>query len=141
MREAIEPPSLKPVPYSAIPGWADDDHATALVVFRRGAVRLAEFPIKRRGLGIDPRALTEALRKAAGLPGNISRGAARGFFEAEFAPHEVIPASGNGFFPGYYEPVVQGSRMPSDRFQVPLYAVPDDLVEVDPDRPDPAIDP
>lgn len=141
MSGATEPPSLKPLSYGAVPGWADDDHAAALAVFRRGAAVLGEFPIKRRGLGIEPRALTEVLRKAAGLPGNISRGAARGFFEAEFTPHEVIPASGKAFFTGYYEPVVAGSRMPSDDFPVPLYAVPDDLVEVDPDRPDPALDP
>src|SRR5262249_50773529 len=35
----------------------------------------------------------------------------------------------------------EGSRVPTPRFQVPLYAVPDDLVVVDPDRPDPALDP
>ena len=102
---------------------------------------LAEHPIKRRSLGIDARALGEALRKAAGLPGNLSRGAARDFFEVEFAPHEVVPASGGGFFTGYYEPIVEGSRVPTERFNVPLYAVPDDLVAVDPDRLDPAIDP
>ena len=141
MSEATETPALKPVQYSALSGWANEDHGAALAAFRRGAGALAEYPIKRRSLGIDARALGEALRKAAGLPGNLSRGGARAFFELEFAPYEVVPATGSGFFTGYYEPIVEGSRVPTERFKVPLYAVPDDLVAVDPDRPDPAIDP
>lgn len=141
MNEAAATTALKPVAYSALAGWANDDHAAALAAFRRGADALAEYPIKQRRLGIAAPALTAALRKAAGLPGNLSPGAARAFFEREFAPYEVAPAGSSGFLTGYYEPIVQGSRLPSDRFRVPLYAVPDDLVAVDPDRPEPALDP
>jgi membrane-bound lytic murein transglycosylase A len=141
MGEAIETTALKPVPFTALAGWGDDDHAAALAAFRRGAGVLAEHPVKRRQLGIDVRALTAALLKASGLPGNLSRGAARAFFELEFAPHEVVPLAEGGFFTGFYEPIVEGSRVPTPRFHVPLYAVPDDLVVVDPDRPDPALDP
>jgi membrane-bound lytic murein transglycosylase A len=140
MLEATATAALRPVAYGALAGWADDDHAAALAAFRRGAEALAEYPIKRRRLGIEARALTAVLRKAAGLPGNLSRDAARTFFELEFAPCEVVPAGSGGFFTGYYEPIVQGSRVATDRFDVPLYAAPDDLVAVDPDRPDPALD-
>lgn len=142
MSEATETTALKPLPFSALAGWADEDHAAALAAFRRGARVLAEHPIKRRSLGVDARALTAALRQAADLSDNLSRGAARAFFELEFTPYEVmVPASGAGFFTGYYEPIVEGSRVPTERFRVPLYAVPDDLVAVDPDRPDPGLDP
>jgi membrane-bound lytic murein transglycosylase A len=141
MGQAIEETAtLKPVPFTALAGWADDDHAAALAAFRRGADVLAKHPIRRRKLGIEPRALTEALRKASGLHGNVSRGTARAFFEVEFTPVEVV-TGGGGFFTGFYEPIVEGSRVPTARFQVPLYAVPEDLVLVDPDHPDPALDP
>ena len=140
--------TLKPVAFAALAGWGDDDHAAALAAFRLGAGVLSEYPIKRRALGIDPRALTAALLKASGLPGNLSRGAARSFFEVEFAPYEVeltadegASGEGSGFFTGFYEPIVEGSRVPTPRFQAPLYAVPDDLVVVDGDRSDPALDP
>jgi membrane-bound lytic murein transglycosylase A len=141
MDEANEATALKPITFHALAGWANDDHAAALAAFRRGAAVLAEFPVKRRGLGIEARPLTAALRKAAGLSGNLARGAARSFFELEFAPYEVVRAGGDGFFTGYYEPIVRGSRVPTADFRVPLYAVPDDLVAVDPDRTDPALDP
>ena len=34
-------------------------------------------------------------------------------------------------FTGYYEPIVRGSRVPSDRFPVPVHSRPADLVEID----------
>ena len=36
----------------------------------------------------------------------------------------------NGFLTGYYEPVVDGSRVPADDFKVPLYGRPRDLVHM-----------
>ena len=36
----------------------------------------------------------------------------------------------NGFLTGYYEPVVDGSRVPTDDFKVPLYGRPRDLVHM-----------
>jgi membrane-bound lytic murein transglycosylase A len=38
---------------------------------------------------------------------------------------------GRGFFTGYYEPLLAGSRSRSERFRAPLYGVPADLVAVD----------
>jgi membrane-bound lytic murein transglycosylase A len=61
--------------------------------------------------------------------GALPRDAARAFFETEFRAFLVRPATGAGFFTGYYEPEVIGSRMRTDRFTVPLYRPPDDLVE------------
>ena len=44
-----------------------------------------------------------------------------------------MPASGQGFFTGYYEPVVRRLTDADRRnSRVPLYRQPDDLVEVDP---------
>jgi len=43
---------------------------------------------------------------------------------------EAEPAT-SGLVTGYYEPLLQGSRVRTDKYTVPLYRVPDDLVVVD----------
>ncbi len=44
---------------------------------------------------------------------------------------ESMNSSGDGFFTGYYEPVLRGSHIKTDEFSEPLYNTPADLVEVD----------
>ncbi|MCB1489559.1 MAG: MltA domain-containing protein [Bauldia sp.] len=126
--------TLEPIDFKDIPGWAEDDHRAALAAFRRGASVLDSHPPKERAAGVDPAALTAAIARGGAL-GDVDGTAARAFFEAEFRPMEVHPESGGGFFTAYYEPVVAGSRTGSAAFPVPIYARPDDLVEIDPDDP------
>jgi membrane-bound lytic murein transglycosylase A len=135
------PARLVPTGFGEIPGWDDDDHAAALSAFRRSAAVLAAHPPKARAAGIDIEALATRLAEAAALPDPLPRGAARRFFEDGFAPHIVEPESGGGFFTGYYEPIVAGARRRTERFNAPLYGVPDDLVEFDPAMPPPGINP
>ena len=61
---------------------------------------------------------------------------ARKFFEANFKPVRVMPGvrsfglytGAGGFFTGYYETEVAGSRFPSDEYKVPLYRPPRALI-------------
>lgn len=124
--------------FSDLAGWRHDDHREALRALSRGAAVVSDHPPKSRS--IDATALATTLGRAAALPEDMSAAEARSFLEAEFTPFEVIPDGGIGFFTGYYEPIVAGSRTRSDLFAVPLYAPPDDLIEFDPDRPPPGID-
>jgi membrane-bound lytic murein transglycosylase A len=39
--------------------------------------------------------------------------------------------SREGLITGYYEPLLRGSRQPSERYRHPVYAVPDDLLAID----------
>ena len=60
----------------------------------------------------------------------------RSFFQQYFDPYRVLnPTSSlganNGLVTGYYEPLLFGSRTPSERFVAPLYATPPDLLIVD----------
>ena len=132
---------LIPLNFSDLAGWPDDDHADGFAAFRRSAAESAWHPPKARGLGIDAGALAAVLARAAGLTGTLPAGEARAFFETMFRPREVVPPAGRGFFTGYYEPEVAGSRMRTDAFTVPLHAVPDDLVEFDPAEAPPGLDP
>jgi peptidoglycan lytic transglycosylase A len=126
--------------YDALSDWPNDDHAAAFCAFRRGAAVLADRPPKTRGLGVDAERLEAILARASGLPADIPRDEARAFFEREFVPVDIRPESGSGFFTGYYEPVLAGSRIKTGEFAVPLYRRPDDLVEFDPQSPPPGID-
>ncbi len=69
---------------------------------------------------------------AAGVDGS-SAVAVRAFFESHFIPYRIAGADGGdtGLVTGYYEPLLAGSRAPSPRFPVPVYGVPDDLLDID----------
>ncbi len=125
--------NVRPLTFKALAGWDEDDHAAAFRAFRLSAAAAIEHPPKTRAIGLHAEALASILARAMAFSGEISGARARGFFEATFTPVEIAPASGGGgFFTGYYEPVVAGSRQRGGIFQTPLHAVPDDLVEFDP---------
>src|SRR5262249_23972951 len=51
------------------------------------------------------------------------------FFERNFRPLRIAKLGENaGFLTGYYEPIVDGSRVPTGIFKVPIYRRPRDLV-------------
>ncbi len=54
---------------------------------------------------------------------------AKGFFADNFAVAQV--GDGKSFATGYYEPEILGSRTRSDRYAVPIYGRPPELVELD----------
>ncbi|MFN4283619.1 MAG: murein transglycosylase A [Alphaproteobacteria bacterium] len=144
-REAEKKPdalTLTPVAFSALPGWAEDDHSAALPALRKScayfarqsdATRLQPAPTESQAPGVgglvgDWRGVCAA---AAQVPDG-NRAAARSFFEREFKPFKAANnADTQGLFTGYYEAELRGARQPSARYNVPLYKVPSDLVAVD----------
>ena len=59
--------------------------------------------------------------------------AQRSFYEDKLTPFQVFNPDGSeqGVITGYYEPLLKGSRFKSARFRYPLYAAPDDMLEID----------
>jgi len=116
-----------PIAFSALPGWAADDHAAALSVLARSceAILAAQRPLRpaRPGDATLKAACAEALR----IHPAATALTARSFFETHFQPYQIEPDDGAGFVTGYYEPLLEASRTPSARFSVPLHGVPDDL--------------
>lgn len=132
-QDAAPPPrpamTLVPASYATLAGWHDDDHARAFAAFRASA----EAVIGRCSLAGDAHArrLAEICRMALARPaGRTSRAAARAFFERLLVPHKVVHAAPHGLLTGYFEPVLEGSREPTDRFRVPLHRRPPDLENV-----------
>ena len=58
---------------------------------------------------------------------------ARLFFQTWFTVHPIYADDGdtNGLVTGYYEPLLYGSKAPSERFRFPLYRRPDSLLTID----------
>jgi membrane-bound lytic murein transglycosylase A len=122
-------PILSPVEYSDLPGWSDDEAAGAYVAFRKSALYMAEAPKRYRSgsLGLRAEAFGAAFEEATALPDCPSA-----FFERHFSPCFVSPApADNGFVTGFYEPELAASRVETPSFRFPLYARPDDLVDLD----------
>ena len=68
--------------------------------------------------------------------GPLEAAAARRFFEENFRPVRIFRLDNPlGLLTGYYEPVLEGSRMPNPAFAAPLYRRPDDLVLLGQHRP------
>lgn len=107
--------------YGAVPGWPEDNLSEAWEALRRTCSALSGQP-----------SWASACQDAQGIePGDGP--AIRRFFESRFVPHRVSAADGKqeGMLTGYYEPLLKGSRTKDERFPVPVYGVPDDLITVD----------
>lgn len=124
----LDDAQLEPVTWDALEGWAGDDHAAAFATFRascRPLVRTAPPAGETRPMRF---ALNQACRRALAA-GPLPRDGARRFFERHFRPLRVARlGESTGLLTGYYEPVVEGSRVPTGIFRVPIYRRPHDLV-------------
>jgi membrane-bound lytic murein transglycosylase A len=129
-REPIKFPDTQyePVAWSDIDGWANDDHATAFGAFLQSCRALNG----NRQPGGDANGISEALkavcaRGLAAVP--LEEDGARKFFEDNFRPLRISKLGDtDGFLTGYYEPIIEGSRVPTGEFAAPLYRRPPNLV-------------
>ncbi|HEY7609767.1 MAG TPA: MltA domain-containing protein [Alphaproteobacteria bacterium] len=117
-----------PASFAELPGWHNADPRSALAAFSLGCrspsglrAPSAPLPIAAAGLG---EALTHICRVAAEIDAP-DPAAARGFFEAHFAPYRVLGPDGpEGLFTGYYEPRLDASRAKRAGYAVPVYGLP-----------------
>ena len=128
------PLSITPTTFSSLQGWASDDHATALDAFRRSCRRVIDGAETPRAIG----GMAEAPETWRGICDGAFRirpddgQAARLFFERHFRPYAAHAGTvADGLFTGYYEAELSGALKQSDRFSVPIYAAPSNIVSVD----------
>jgi membrane-bound lytic murein transglycosylase A len=103
-------------------GWANENHTPALEAFLQSCNALKEQP-----------SWNVACEAANQLTQKNDATAVSRFFEAHFVPHQVVNGDGStsGTITGYYEPLLNGSRTPTERYRYPLYTPPDDMITVD----------
>ncbi len=108
-----------PAPFDAIPGWRSAELLPSARAFAAGCAAIPEA---------SP--LADACRSIAAV---ADEAGARRFFEETFAAYAIRTAEGEpaGLVTGYYEPVLAGSRVRTERYRYPVYGLPGDLVVVD----------
>lgn len=107
--------------WEMLPGWQDTDLQSSWLAFRQSCRALKNKPswqavCTRSEQLVDP-----------------DNAMLRDFFEQDFTPWQVLNPDGTseGMITGYYEPKLLGSRVRTEHFRYPLYAVPDDMLTID----------
>jgi membrane-bound lytic murein transglycosylase A len=110
-----------PAAWGDLPGWSADRPLEAWGALSRSCLRIA--PDLQRAWA---RVCAEV---QAGAPADDA--SARAWLEQRFVPYRVLPVDGSasdqGLATGYFEPLIQASRVPRGVQQVPLHAPPADL--------------
>ena len=125
--------TLQPAAFADLRGWETDDHLAAFKTF----LKSCDVVIKNAGKAATaniaskapPADLANACRAAQALT-SPTKASAKAFFEQHFVPNRVVQKSPPGLLTGYYEPVLEGSRTPTEKFKTPVYKRPPDLVNV-----------
>lgn len=123
---------LRPASFADIPGWQDDAPGEVLPAMLRSCDRLSKLPLDK-SVGADGSGGTVAdwhtpCSAARRLSVN-DHSTVRTFFEAMFTPFLVTSGGkADGLFTGYFEPELAGSRVRTERYNVPLLGKPRDLV-------------
>ena len=116
-----------PLAWADVDGWADDDQLAAFKTFRISCQPI----MAERGDPAQPKALGVSLRepcRAARAAEPKTSAEARAFFEKYFVPLQISKlGESDGFVTGYYEPVLEGSKTPTDVYNVPVYRRPSNL--------------
>lgn len=115
---------VEPLTFAALDGWRDEDHAAAFGAFLKSCKAiLAGSPAQRAARPMYGGLYRVCGRAAAA--GRLDRDRARAFFETNFKPVRLIPnGEQDGFFTGYYETVIEGSRQRTAQYNVPIYRMP-----------------
>ncbi len=117
----------EPVDWADLDGWASDDHATAFAAFLESCRALNSKQPGPEAAAIADALKTVCVRGFAAVP--LEEDAARKFFEDNFRPLRIAKlGDSDGFLTGYYEPIIEGSRVPTGEFTAPLYRRPPNLV-------------
>lgn len=106
-----------PVRFADLPGWQADRSTELWPALLRGCERPAPG---WAGVCAQARGATSA---------GLNDDAARTWIQQRLQPYRVESLDGvaDGLMTGYYEPLVEASRLPRGAFRVPLYAPPADL--------------
>ena len=122
---------VEPLSFAKLDGWKSDDHAAALAAFLKSCGAILQGSKTRRAARPIYGGLYQACEHAS-KAGPMDREQARAFFENNFTPVRILPelhtygyyTGADGFYTGYYETEVIGSRVKTDEYSVPLYKVP-----------------
>jgi membrane-bound lytic murein transglycosylase A len=132
---------LSPTVFNELVGWYEDDHLQAFKAFLTTARHMLKAPYPTKKFEVDSEALLRIAEYAISLDIQTPKDA-RIFFEKYFVPHIITPESETcGFVTGYYEPEIRASLTKTDKFSIPLYKRPADLISLNNDNRPSDMDP
>lgn len=110
------------VSWEALPGWQQDQQQQALPALLAQCPRMVKKATNWK-----------AICDAAKHLNNADSDAMRAFMQRYFQPHEILGLNETkeGLITGYYEPILNGSRTPSERYRFPLYKRPQGMLQID----------
>lgn len=120
--------------FAKLDGWKNDDQAAAFQTYMKSCGAILQGTRAVRAARPVYGGLYKACEKAAALAaaGTVDRAQARIFFEDNFKPVRILPevhtygyyTGADGFYTGYYEAEVAGSRVKTKDYNIPFYGVP-----------------
>ena len=112
---------LQPATWADLPAWGRESLRASLAAFVQSCAVL-EKQDAWKGVCAGAQSTADAPERDIAA-----------FFELNFDPHQVVNAddSTSGMVTGYYEPLLRGSRVRTDRYRHPIYGVPPDLLTID----------
>ena len=130
MRDA----EIIPLAFETLSGWRDDDQSVAFAAYMKSCRAILNGTKAMRKARPVYDGLFSVCERATALAagGPVDTLTARKFFEGNFKPVRIKPAErtygyytgADGFYTGYYEPEVLGSRVKTAEYPVPVYGVP-----------------
>lgn len=116
--------SLSKTSFSELPGWKSDNQAHALQAFQKSCHEILKRPYSNAK---EWQTICTAANKLI----HPDEKSARLFFEHWFHPYHVSSEQGHqGVFTGYYLPLIHANLKRTKHFNIPIYALPKDLVKV-----------
>ena len=125
----------RPVIMTNLPGWNQEALTQALPAFRNACVAFSKLddsePVAPAGLAGTAGDWKPAC-VALSLEQLQTDEDIQTYLQTHYAAYAVETSEGaEGTFTGYYETTLRGSLTPTETFNVPLFALPKDLVELD----------
>jgi membrane-bound lytic murein transglycosylase A len=113
--------------FANLPGWNEDDHAAAYQAFQRSCNSWQTRADQQDMSQLLPLGKIGDWKQLCKT--KVGNGQYRQFFEQHFRPYAVaFQGQFQGLFTGYFLPELHGSIHRSERYSVPIYAKPKEIV-------------
>jgi membrane-bound lytic murein transglycosylase A len=121
--------SLRKIQFQSIPGWQNDSLKDFIPVFKESCESAVEEKENYSHLAYFQQKELVKVCKIFLTSKPYTTKSFKKFLQDQFEPHKVISPD-KGLFTGYYIPILQGSLTKTDKFNIPVYSRPNDLVMV-----------
>ena len=123
---------LREIDFSELKNWQDDNHLEALLAFSHSCRKFAKMnqsSVIASQLGVITAGDYRDVCEIAEVLRTLSSKQTRNFFENWFRAFEISDRQGEkeGLFTGYYEPMLNGSKNKTGKYQYPVYSRPQNL--------------